>query len=47
MNLKKSEMAAMETSRAKVVALNAEVRRVKARLLEEVPKLQKLSQKKV
>ncbi|KAL3530590.1 hypothetical protein ACH5RR_009912 [Cinchona calisaya] len=45
--LRKSEMAAMEPSRAKVVAMNAEVRRVKARLLEEVPKLQKLSQKKV
>nr|XP_027086447.1 syntaxin-71-like isoform X1 [Coffea arabica]XP_027107111.1 syntaxin-71-like [Coffea arabica] len=45
--LQKSEMAAMETSRAKVVAMNAEVRRVKARLMEEVPKLQKLAQKKV
>nr|XP_027086453.1 syntaxin-71-like isoform X2 [Coffea arabica] len=44
--LQKSEMAAMETSRAKVVAMNAEVRRVKARLMEEVPKLQKLAQKK-
>ncbi|CAI9105125.1 OLC1v1003985C2 [Oldenlandia corymbosa var. corymbosa] len=45
--LQKSEMAAVETNRAKLVAMNAEVRRVKARLLEEVPKLQKLSQKKV
>nr|XP_027108064.1 uncharacterized protein LOC113727878 [Coffea arabica] len=43
---KKPEMATMETSRAKVVAINAEVRRVKARLMEEVPKLQKLAQKK-
>ncbi|XP_073157043.1 syntaxin-71-like isoform X2 [Henckelia pumila] len=45
--LHKSEMASMETNRAAVVAKNAEVRRLKARLLEEVPKLQKLAQKKV
>lgn len=37
----------METNRAKSVAMNAEVRRTKARLLDEVPKLAKLSQKKV
>ncbi|KAK6141943.1 hypothetical protein DH2020_024316 [Rehmannia glutinosa] len=43
----KSEVAAVETNRATVVALNAEVRRMKARLMEEVPKLQKLAQKKV
>ncbi|KAK6141935.1 hypothetical protein DH2020_024324 [Rehmannia glutinosa] len=42
----KSEVAAVETNRATVVALNAEVRRMKARLMEEVPKLQKLAQKK-
>ncbi|XP_073312141.1 syntaxin-71-like [Primulina huaijiensis] len=43
----KSEVASMETNRAAVVAKNAEVRRLKVRLLEEVPKLQKLAQKKV
>lgn len=37
----------METNRATVVALNAEVRRIKARLMDEVPKLKKLSQRKV
>lgn len=37
----------METNRAASVALKAEVRRIKARLMDEVPKLQKLSQKKV
>ncbi|XAR60459.1 hypothetical protein NMG60_11033856 [Bertholletia excelsa] len=45
--LRKSEATAMETNRAKVVAMNAEIRRTKARLLEEVPKLQKLALKKV
>ncbi|KAK1398459.1 syntaxin-71 [Heracleum sosnowskyi] len=45
--LQKAEMASMETNRAKSVAMNAEVRRTKARLLDEVPKLAKLSQKKV
>ncbi|CAA0827292.1 Syntaxin-71 [Striga hermonthica] len=45
--IRKSELAEMETNRATVVALNAEVRRTKARLLDEVPKLQKLAQKKV
>lgn len=37
----------METNRATVVALNAEVRRIKARLMDEVPKLKKLAQRKV
>ncbi|KAI3450538.1 hypothetical protein Pfo_007203 [Paulownia fortunei] len=45
--LQKSDVAAVETNRATVVALNAEVRRMKARLMDEVPKLQKLAQKKV
>ncbi|KAL3653910.1 hypothetical protein CASFOL_003591 [Castilleja foliolosa] len=45
--LRKSESAAVETNRATVVPLNAEVRRTKARLMDEVPKLQKLAQKKV
>ncbi|KAG5566754.1 hypothetical protein RHGRI_002331 [Rhododendron griersonianum] len=45
--LSKSEVAAMETSRASVVAMNAEIRRAKARMMEEVPKLQKLALKKV
>ncbi|KAJ8427423.1 hypothetical protein Cgig2_013667 [Carnegiea gigantea] len=34
--LQKAELAANESNRAAVVALNAEIRRVKARLLEEV-----------
>ncbi|XP_038680572.1 syntaxin-71-like [Tripterygium wilfordii] len=34
-------------NRAIAVAMNAEVRRTKARLMEEVPKLQKLAQKRV
>lgn len=37
----------MESNRAKAVAMNAEIRRTKARLLEEVAKLQKLAYKKV
>lgn len=45
--LQKAELAANESNRASVVALNAEIRRVKARLLEEVPKLQRLAQKRV
>ncbi|KAK9664015.1 hypothetical protein RND81_14G014000 [Saponaria officinalis] len=44
--LRKSEAAAMETNRAKVVAMNAEIRRTKARLMEDVAKLQKLAYKK-
>ncbi|XP_049378840.1 syntaxin-71-like [Solanum stenotomum] len=43
----KAEMAAMETNRAKAVAMKAEVRRTKARLMDEIKKLQKLAQKKV
>eukprot|EP00262_Sarcandra_glabra_P021261 TRINITY_DN8889_c0_g1_i1.p1 TRINITY_DN8889_c0_g1~~TRINITY_DN8889_c0_g1_i1.p1 ORF type:complete len:266 (-),score=45.11 TRINITY_DN8889_c0_g1_i1:244-1041(-) len=45
--LQKSEVASNEKSRAAAVALNAEIRRTKARLLEEVPKLQRLAVKKV
>lgn len=46
-SLQKAELAANESNRASVVALNAEIRRIKARLLEEVPKLQRLAQKRV
>ncbi|KAI3701353.1 hypothetical protein L2E82_46007 [Cichorium intybus] len=45
--LRKSEKASMETNRATVVAMNAEIRRMKVRLMEEVPKLEKLAKKKV
>ncbi|KAG6533354.1 hypothetical protein ZIOFF_007221 [Zingiber officinale] len=45
--LQKAEAASNEKNRAAVVALNAEIRRTKARLLEEVPKLQRLAVKKV
>ncbi|KAF8397668.1 hypothetical protein HHK36_016589 [Tetracentron sinense] len=45
--LQKSEVASKEKNRASVVAMNAEIRRTKARLLEEVPKLQRLALKKV
>ncbi|XP_039000119.1 syntaxin-71-like [Hibiscus syriacus] len=45
--IQKSEAAATEKNRASAVAMNAEVRRTKARLLEEIPKLQRLAQKKV
>ncbi|CAL9100334.1 unnamed protein product [Musa acuminata var. zebrina] len=45
--LQKAEMAAGEKNRAAAVALNAEVRRTKARLLEEIPKLQRLAVKNV
>ncbi|KAJ7962426.1 syntaxin-71-like [Quillaja saponaria] len=43
----KSVAAANEKNRATVVALNAEIRRTKARLLEEIPKLQRLAFKRV
>ncbi|KAL9272722.1 Syntaxin-71-like protein [Drosera capensis] len=43
----KAEAAAMEKDRAKAVAMNAEIRRTKGRLMEEMPKLQKLACKKV
>ncbi|XP_017982959.1 PREDICTED: syntaxin-72 [Theobroma cacao] len=45
--LHKSEMVSMEKNRAAAVAMSAEIRRLKARLMEEVPKLQKLAKKKV
>ncbi|XP_010425954.1 PREDICTED: syntaxin-72-like [Camelina sativa] len=45
--LRKAEMASTETNRAAAVAMNAEVRRTKARLAEDVVKLQKLAVKKV
>jgi hypothetical protein len=40
-------MASTEKSRASAAAMNAEVRRTKARLMDEVPKLRKLALKKV
>lgn len=45
--LQKAEMISMEKNRAAAVAMSAEVRRLKARLMEEIPKLQKLAKKKV
>ncbi|XP_047307904.1 syntaxin-71 [Impatiens glandulifera] len=45
--LQKAETASNGKSRASTVAINAEIRRTKARLLEEVPKLQRLAMKKV
>ncbi|KAH9603752.1 hypothetical protein KSS87_019570 [Heliosperma pusillum] len=45
--LQKADVAANESNRAAVVALNAEIRRIKAKLFEELPKLQKLAQKRV
>ncbi|KAI7998308.1 Syntaxin-71 [Camellia lanceoleosa] len=45
--LQKAEAASNEKSRASAVAINAEIRRNKARLLEEVPKLERLAIKKV
>ncbi|MQL72384.1 hypothetical protein Taro_004698 [Colocasia esculenta] len=45
--LQKAELASKEKNRASAVALNAEIRRTKARLLEEVPKLERLAIKKV
>ncbi|KAJ6755955.1 SYNTAXIN [Salix purpurea] len=45
--LQKAELASKEKSKASAVAINAELRRTKARLLEEVPKLQRLAIKKV
>lgn len=45
--LEKAELASQEKNRAAAVALNAEIRRTKARLMEEVPKLQRLALKKV
>ncbi|KHG08419.1 Syntaxin-71 -like protein [Gossypium arboreum] len=45
--LQKAELVSKEKSKASAVAVNAEIRRTKARLLEEVPKLQRLAVKKV
>ncbi|WVZ99530.1 hypothetical protein U9M48_044809 [Paspalum notatum var. saurae] len=46
--VEKAETAKQEKNRAAVVALNAEIRRTKAKLLEEdLPKLQRLAVKKV
>ncbi|CAN8255027.1 unnamed protein product [Cochlearia groenlandica] len=45
--LRKAESASTESNRAAAVAMNAEVRRTKARLAEDVVKLQKLAVKKV
>ncbi|KAL2933140.1 Syntaxin-71 [Bienertia sinuspersici] len=45
--IQKADTAANESNRASVVALNAEIRRIKARLMEELPKLQRLAQKRV
>ncbi|PNY13394.1 syntaxin-71-like protein [Trifolium pratense] len=42
----KSEAAAKESNRAVAAAWNAEVRRAKGRLMDEVPKLRKLANKK-
>ncbi|KAL6204799.1 hypothetical protein ACLB2K_022066 [Fragaria x ananassa] len=42
----KAEKSAMESNRAVAVATNVEIRRSKARLMEELPKLRKLAQKK-
>ncbi|KAL6507932.1 hypothetical protein OROGR_024127 [Orobanche gracilis] len=44
--LQKAETASSEKNRASVVAINAEIRRTKARLLEEVPKLQRSTVRK-
>ncbi|CAL5422403.1 unnamed protein product [Camellia sinensis] len=41
--LQKAEAASNEKSRASVIAINAEIRRTKAQLLEEVPKLERLA----
>lgn len=43
----KAEKAAMESNRAVAVATYVEIRRTKARLMEELPKLRKLALKKV
>lgn len=45
--MQKSEAASKETNRAVAAAWNAEVRRAKGRLMDEVPKLTKLANKKV
>ncbi|KAF3603083.1 hypothetical protein F2Q69_00038889 [Brassica cretica] len=45
--LRKAELVTKEKNRASAVAMNAEIRRTKARLSEEVPKLQRLAVKRV
>ncbi|XP_065879530.1 syntaxin-71-like [Euphorbia lathyris] len=45
--IEKSELAAAEKNRATVIAIKAEIRTIKGRLLEEIPKLQRLAFKKV
>lgn len=45
--LQKAEKSSMESNRAVAVATNVEIRRTKDRLMEEIPKLRKLAQKKV
>ncbi|CAI0470293.1 unnamed protein product [Linum tenue] len=45
--IEKAESVASAKNRAAVVAINAEIRRTKARLLDEIPKLQRLAMKKV
>ncbi|KAL2892135.1 Syntaxin-71 [Bienertia sinuspersici] len=45
--VEKSDAASSEKNRASAVALFADVRRTKARLLQELPKLHKLANKKV
>ncbi|GLT46311.1 hypothetical protein SLA2020_200740 [Shorea laevis] len=45
--LQKAEMASVEKNRGVAVSLSAEIRRLKARLMEDIPKLRKLAQKKV
>lgn len=46
-SLQKSELALSEKNRAAAAAMNAEVRRTKGRLMDEIPKLRKLAHKKV
>ena len=46
-SMQKSEVASTEKNRASAAALNAEVRRTKGRLMDELPKLRKLVHKKV
>ncbi|GAB2229825.1 hypothetical protein Drorol1_Dr00014081 [Drosera rotundifolia] len=43
----KAEVAKDEKNRAAAVALDAEIRRMNARLMEDVPKLQRLGTKRV
>ncbi|CAN1237283.1 SYP71, partial [Linum grandiflorum] len=45
--IQKADSVASAKNRAAVVAINAEIRRTKARLLDDIPKLQRLAMKKV